>query len=401
MKTSLCLGLLLCVHVAAAQSAGKNASQRNDIMGMVSGAVLLSSSGEYNGKWMALNLLDGTNTLGWCSPGNKPLPHTFIIELAQPYHLNSLVLDNTNAQDSGYPGISARAVELWVSSTSSESGYKKIATLEATQSARKEFPLPAGSEARWVKLVVVSNWGNKQYTELMEVEAYGSPTGAPVQRPPLSGAYDTNYGALQITQDGSHVTGCYYNGDGQISGSSDGRTINAEWRQKNGNGTMLMTLSSRGDFLNGVWYAKGELQGAWFGTRRSGPQKVCDDTRNTLSQQLKQGGRAILYGIHFDSDSANLRPDSEPTLRQVMALMQSQPGLRLSIEGHTDSTNTAAYNLDLSRRRAQAVVDWLVKNGMTAGRLASQGFGSSRPVADNNSPQGRALNRRVELVAQN
>jgi hypothetical protein len=333
MKTSLCLSLLLCVHVVA-QSTGKNASQRNDIMGMVSGAVLLSSSGEYGGKWMALNLLDGTSTLGWCSPENKPLPHTFAIEFAQSYHLSSLVLDNSNAQESNYPGISARAVELWVSSTSPESGYKKIATLEATQSARKEFPLPAGSEARWMKLVVVSNWGNKQYTELMEVEAYGSPRGAPGQRPPLSGAYDTNYGALQITQDGSHVTGCYYNGDGQISGSSDGRTINAEWRQKNGNGTMLMTLSSRGDFLNGFWYAKGELQGAWFGTRRSGPQKICDDTtQNTLSQQLKLGGRAILYGIHFDSDSANLRADSEPTLRQVIALMQAQPGLRLSIEG--------------------------------------------------------------------
>ena len=251
-----------------------------------------------------------------------------------------------------------------------------------------------------MKLVVVSNWGNKLYTELMQAEAYGTPVGAAQKRPPLSGVYDTNYGPLQVTVDGERVTGCYYNGGGQISGATDGRTINVEWRQNQGTnyGTALMTLSSRGDFLNGVWYAGGQLQGSWFGTRRKTSEKVCDDvTQNTLSQQLKSG-RAILYGIHFDSDSANLRPDSEPTLRQVAAVMQAQAGLKLSVEGHTDSTNTAAYNLDLSRRRAQAVVAWLVKNGVAAARLTSEGYGSSKPVADNNSPQGRALNRRVELV---
>jgi len=394
----LCLLLLLCTAISA------NAAERTNILGLASGSVLLSTTGEYGGAWTTLNLFDGTTNRGWCSPNGKALQNVFVIDLPQRYRLTSIVLDNSGTQEGGYPGISARSVELWVSNVSADAGYNKIATLEAVKGARKEFPLPANTEANWIKLIVVSNWGNKDYTELMEVEAYGNPVGAAPERPPLSGVYATNYGPLQITQEGSRITGCYYSGDGQISGATDGRTIDVEWRQGGGSrhGTALMTLSSRGDFLNGAWYENSQLAGAWFGTRNPKSGRVCDDaSRNTLSQQLKQSGRAILYGIHFDSDSANLRPDSTPALQQVVALLTAQSSLKLNIEGHTDSTNTDAYNLDLSRRRAQAVAEWLSKNGVAASRLSAHGYGSSHPVADNATPQGRALNRRVEIVAQN
>ena len=133
MKSNVCVSLLLylCASIAV------NAAERANIMGMTSGSVLLSSSGEYGGGWMALNLLDGTTQRGWCSPQNKTAPHTFVIELPQRYRLSSIVLDNTDAQESGYPGISARSVELWGSNVGPDSGYQKIATLEAAKGARK------------------------------------------------------------------------------------------------------------------------------------------------------------------------------------------------------------------------------------------------------------------------
>src|SRR5260370_5795471 len=221
---------------------------------MASGSVLLSSSGEYGGGWMALNLLDGSTQRGWCSPQNKTAPHTFVIELPQRYRLSSIVLDTTDAQESGYPGISARSVELWGSNVGPDSGYQKIATLEAVKGGRKEFQLPAGAEANWVKLAVVSNWGHAQDTELMEGEAYRTPDGAAPQRPPLSGVYDTNYGPLQITQDGNRITGCYYKGNGQNPGATAGRTINVEWRQGAGTsaGTDLTQLHARAHLLTWV-----------------------------------------------------------------------------------------------------------------------------------------------------
>jgi outer membrane protein OmpA-like peptidoglycan-associated protein len=92
-----------------------------------------------------------------------------------------------------------------------------------------------------------------------------------------------------------------------------------------------------------------------------------------------------------------LRPESDATLDVVAGLLRQDPALRLLVEGHTDATNTDAYNLDLSERRARAVVAALVKRGADGGRLQAKGFGKSRPVADNATAQGRALNRRVEV----
>jgi outer membrane protein OmpA-like peptidoglycan-associated protein len=84
-------------------------------------------------------------------------------------------------------------------------------------------------------------------------------------------------------------------------------------------------------------------------------------------------------------------------LEEVLAVMKDKPGMKLRVEGYTDSTNTDAYNLDLSKRRAAAVVAWLAGKGIAVGRLSAEGFGKAKPVADNTTPQGRALNRRVEI----
>lgn len=105
-----------------------------------------------------------------------------------------------------------------------------------------------------------------------------------------------------------------------------------------------------------------------------------------------------LYGIHFDYDSAHIQPRSEPVVADVAALMRANPSWRFEISGHTDSDGGAAYNLALSQRRAQAVVDDLVtRYGIARSRLAARGYGLTRPVASNATAAGKALNRRVEL----
>ena len=142
------------------------------------------------------------------------------------------------------------------------------------------------------------------------------------------------------------------------------------------------------------------MAGTWFGKRDSNNHTVCDPNGGgTLANSMKNSGRAVLYGIHFNSDSAVLQAESDSTLQEIASLLKSQPALRVTLEGYTDSTNTDAYNLDLSKRRAQAAVQWLTGRGISADRLTAQGFGKARPVADNNTAQGRALNRRVEIVA--
>ncbi|MEO8064454.1 MAG: OmpA family protein [Pseudomonadota bacterium] len=122
-----------------------------------------------------------------------------------------------------------------------------------------------------------------------------------------------------------------------------------------------------------------------------------EHVKDDLAERLENEGKVDLYGIYFDTDKATLKSESEATLNQVLAVLKGKPALRIEIGGHTDSQASDTYNLDLSKRRAQAVVKWLTDKGIAGTRLNAEGFGESRPVADNETAAGRALNRRVEI----
>jgi outer membrane protein OmpA-like peptidoglycan-associated protein len=118
------------------------------------------------------------------------------------------------------------------------------------------------------------------------------------------------------------------------------------------------------------------------------------------ANEINKTGHVAVYGIEFDTAKASLKPESENVLNDVLKLLNNQSGWKMKIEGHTDSTGTKAGNQVLSQQRAGAVVDWLVGKGIARTRLVAAGLGDSRPVADNSTDQGRARNRRVELVKQ-
>jgi OmpA-OmpF porin, OOP family len=117
-----------------------------------------------------------------------------------------------------------------------------------------------------------------------------------------------------------------------------------------------------------------------------------------MAKQLAASGVVDIYGILFDVDKTNIKPESKPTLDQVALLLKSDPKLSLEISGHTDNTGTVDHNSKLSQGRAAAVVDVLVKSyGIAPQRLHAKGYGATRPVASNDTDDGRAKNRRVEL----
>jgi OmpA-OmpF porin, OOP family len=120
-----------------------------------------------------------------------------------------------------------------------------------------------------------------------------------------------------------------------------------------------------------------------------------------FSQILMSSGRYIARGILFDTDSDVIKPESAPVMKQIAQALEKNPTLKLLIEGHTDSVGDANHNLDLSKRRAAAVKTVLSGQfNVDASRLSTAGLGSTKPVGPNDTPQGRAQNRRVELVKQ-
>lgn len=119
----------------------------------------------------------------------------------------------------------------------------------------------------------------------------------------------------------------------------------------------------------------------------------------TLKEQLDEAGRIVTHGILFDSGSDKIKAESYKTLADIGGLLTENPALRISIEGHTDSDGADAANLTLSQKRADAVKTYLVDTyKIDAARLETKGLGESKPIDTNNTAEGKANNRRVELV---
>lgn len=128
-------------------------------------------------------------------------------------------------------------------------------------------------------------------------------------------------------------------------------------------------------------------------------KKMVPESAAMIERELSSKGKVDLYGIFFDFNKADLKPESAPTIEEVAKVLKANPALKLSVAGHTDNVGDKAYNVKLSGLRAQAVMNELVKkHGVQAARLKSAGLGDSKPVASNDTEEGRAKNRRVELV---
>ncbi|MBM4141556.1 MAG: OmpA family protein [Nitrospira sp.] len=122
-----------------------------------------------------------------------------------------------------------------------------------------------------------------------------------------------------------------------------------------------------------------------------------DVTASDMFDALNREGHIALY-INFDTDKSTIKPESKPIINQIVEMMKANPGLKIGVEGHTDNVGNPKSNKILSDDRAKAVVNAIVSQGINAKRLNSVGHGQDKPIADNKTEEGRAKNRRVELV---
>jgi|SRR5271166_6125029 len=162
-----------------------------------------------------------------------------------------------------------------------------------------------------------------------------------------------------------------------------------------------------GDFtvhLGKTWIMEEVSGGGWYRqtivVEKGMTQEVVANAA-ALSSGLAGNGHIIVNGILFDTGKADVKPESAPALEEVAKLLKQNPTLKVYVVGHTDNVGALAANLDLSKRRAASVVQSLTTQyGVAAARLQSFGAGPYAPIASNDSEDGRALNRRVELVKQ-
>jgi OmpA-OmpF porin, OOP family len=133
---------------------------------------------------------------------------------------------------------------------------------------------------------------------------------------------------------------------------------------------------------------------------RTREDKIITLTADQLGTGLNADGRVVIYGLYFDFDQATIKPESAPQLDEMVAYLKAEAKASVYVVGHTDSKGKLDYNITLSTARAEAVTAALVKAGINADRLSAKGLGPLAPLTTNQTEDGQAKNRRVELVAQ-
>lgn len=169
----------------------------------------------------------------------------------------------------------------------------------------------------------------------------------------------------------------------------------------NGNGGVYGKLNKSGD----VYWIKVYTDGSsWYWLEQVKEATMRQDvvlTADEIKKTIKDDGKISLYGIYFDTDKATLKPESTPTLTSIAEFLKANPAITVFIVGHTDNTGDYLHNIKLSKERAEAVVNELVnKFKINKGQLIPDGVGPLAPVAANDTPEKKAKNRRVEVVAK-
>lgn len=190
----------------------------------------------------------------------------------------------------------------------------------------------------------------------------------------------------------SAIKGKILNGPATIRLMADGRHVKVYVGERRVSNVPQLDLGR----ANRIWFTVADA------TEKNpmyvGPIRVAAGGAD-LYDKLEAEGRVVTQGILFDVDSDRIRPESTPTLTEIGTMLQAHPDLRISIEGHTDSTGDDAHNQNLSDRRARSVRAYLMERyGVAENRLEAKGLGETEPASTNDTPEGRQTNRRVELV---
>ncbi len=350
----------------------------------------------------AVKIIDGDpGHFSFISKADSATDTEFVYELPALTTFNRFAVTDVNETPSPSQTFT-RDVEIFGSTAGPDGGWELLAsaTLE-THEARglvTEIPVVSETPARWVKVRLVGGieiLREQSFFEFSEIIGNGTQE-VPGLVDYFTGIWDPPGKPIELKQDGATVTGCY-DGNSELEGTVTGNILRARGIAPDDSVLSLFILSVAGDgVLRGVRSTNGAPFRLYTGpTAPDGTITGC-----TEIPQPVLGCGSIIHGINFDFDSAAIRPDSEPVLAELFEGLQADPSATIVIEGHTSSEGSDAYNQGLSERRAQSVVDDLVRRGLDAGRLTAAGKGEAEPIASNNDESGRSLNRRVEVVCR-
>lgn len=361
---------------------------------------------------MARAILDGLGgfvSLPGIGPEGPEAPLQLVVELPAPTTFQSFAVPPMS-NFGCCRGTHIRTVTVEGSPSGPDEGFVELASFEVAPEvfdADQEFPAASAASVRWLRISLAGRQApdpdDYRPTTFTDLRGYGEQETREAGPDEFTGIFLTGGGSgggngnrIELLQDGALVTGCVQSGGAvrELSGGIE----NGILKVLAGDGVpSLFLVDSQGRLLS---VEVGRSFGRRVGEPGGNPMDCAalrGESINGVGQALDACESAVIYGVNFDVDSDRLRPDADPALEQILEALEARPSLTVTVEGHTDSDASEAYNLDLSQRRAASVVAWLVDRGVDAARLTALGVGEAQPIADNESTAGKAANRRVEI----
>lgn len=400
------LCLLLAFWVAAAAwlfAAEVEQTQRVDLLSLAQGAVPVGIEGAGPtlrvGRSEALRMIDGDRR-GFVltpKPGGADTEIVVVYELPALTTFEAFAVPNVLETPSPSQTF-VRTVSIAGSETGHEGPFEELAggTLDTHSKKGETMVLPATTEkpVRWVQVTLgggINIEREKTFFEFSEILGYGKQEQVPLSQA-FTGKWKGRGVRLELKQDGIRVSGCY-DRDGELEGTVSGNLLHATGKTRKSGipSTFVLSVSSNDEVI-GVRSTNGAPFQLYSGEAAPALTTACSE-----QAVAPIGCGSVIHGIHFDFDSATIRPESEEHLDALYNGLKSSTATAVTVVGHTSSEGSESYNDKLSQRRAEAVAAALVSRGIEAGRLSAQGRGEEHPIADNATEAGRSLNRRVEI----
>lgn len=410
MRVPICItSIVTCALLAAAPARAEPAADtpaRTDYLVAAQGAWLVSISftGAKKGpsRHAAFETYDGLPTpRGMLAQADHDAKLELVYELPALTTFDRFAVPEVREAPSAYVTF-FQQIEVSGSTTSAAEGFELLAsaTLEAHKKGGlvTDLELRARKPVRFVKLVLsggIENLAEKMGYYFSELIGNGTQEAVPLEDG-FTGIWDTRLpdidrsaGLIELKQDGVAVTGCYVSIT--INGTVSGNILRAQGVSKSGTPSQYVLLLDSEGALRGT----ANSNNGPFNIFGGPPAPAGSTTQCSDVPEPELGCGSTVY-VQFEFDSAELRPESEPILSDLFAGLMASEGA-IVIEGHTSSEGSEAYNQGLSERRAQSVVDDLIRRGLDASRIRATGKGEGEPIATNADEAGRSLNRRVEV----
>ena len=396
----LCALLVVTLRLPAAMA---EEVQRVDLLNLAQGAVPVAIEGAAKGLGISMNealrAIDGDSG-GFVltpKPGGMDTTIVFVYELPALTTFEAFAVPNILETPSPSQTF-IRAVTIFGSDTGRDGPFKELASATlATHPKKGEttiFPATIRKPVRWVRVAMAGGIRierDKTFFEFSEIIGYGDQEQVPLSHA-FSGKWKGRGMKLELKQDGVRVSGCY-DGEGDLNGTASGNLLHATGKTRKSGIVSAFVLSVGSDNeIIGVRSTNGAPFRLYSGDAAPALRTECSERA-----VAPIGCGSVIHGIHFDFDSATIRPESGAYLDALYDGLQSSTAASVMVIGHTSSEGLDTYNEELSQRRAEAVAAALLTRGIDAKRVSAQGRGEKHPIADNASEAGRSLNRRVEI----